>query len=413
MFRVCLAAASTLLVFGGATVAPAWADEDPPPLSQAPAPGEQTTMQVPFSVPVTFTDAVVEAAAYPGVVVAIRYDNPEVTGEYSFGSGVTPAAFAADFLAQYGTTPAATSLVVVTTVPEESDESEAIAGRTSASFTIDVDTPAFVPAPATFAPEVEALFTPPSTRSETEVSAARLAGVSDWRASEAGVEITNYTSNQVDIVQSFWWTESNAPNKVPSGFGVEFEVNMYNTVPTSGVQPLCAFPGPSGDLVLDENFYKRFAAQSRNWNWRVVRPDGVTAPSSLGAYADYNSLGDDCGRGSFALGLRYPQNIQYVNGAYGILFVISAPKGFASTSTISANTQAVSDLFCTTIAGSLMSLTDCMGVYAGWWPSGAGPMSQLVLNQSRGWTAPRKCWGTDYRTNTAGVVTDYTSWMCP
>lgn len=101
--------------------APAWADGDPnppdPPLSAAPGPGEYTTTSVPFAVPVTFSAAVTVAASYPGDVVAIRYDNPELSGEYSFDSGISASTFEAEFFADYATTPAATALIVRELIP--------------------------------------------------------------------------------------------------------------------------------------------------------------------------------------------------------------------------------------------------------------------------------------------------------
>lgn len=399
--------ASTLLasVFAGTS---AWADEDDPPLSQAPGPGDTTTMIVPFSVPVSFSTAVTEAAAYPGDVTAIRYDNPELTGEYSFGSGVTPAAFESDFLAQYGTTPAATGLVVTTTVPEDS----LVGARSSTPATIPVNSPAFVPPPATFDAKMQSLFEPPSSAEREAVArgSSQLAGVTDWRVSQADIQITNYTPNRVTFIYSYWWLGPNSPHLIPDGFGLEFEVNMYGTYGT-GSRPFCY----TEDLPVqaDLDYKKRQAAQNQNWNWRVIRPDGVTAPSSLGAYADYNDLSDECPRSSIGVGMRYAENIQYVNGAYGILFVIDAPKGFTSTSKIDSVIQAVSDDFCTSILGSMMSLTDCMGVYSGSWPSTGGPKAQTILNSSRDWWAPNKCWLSDFTSSTSGTVYDNTAWACP
>lgn len=387
----------------GYAAAPSWADDDPPPLSQAPGPGDPTTQLVEFTVPVPFATAVSEAATYPGDVIAIRYDNPELTGEYSFASGVTPAAFEGDFLEQYGTTPAATALVVVTTVPEEGE----VAAR-SATPAIEVGAPAFVPAPAVFSQELQEHLTPPTP--EENRSSSELAGVSDWRASSVGREITNYTSNRVTFVYSNWWLDQAAPWKVPYSFGVEFEVNLFGNTGYSGVRPFCYRPN---DPFRDAQYKSRLAAQNQNWNWRVIRPDGYTAPSSLGAYADYNDLGDDCGKSSISIGLRYPQNIQYVNQAYGIIFVIDAPKGMATTSAISGVNQAVSDDYCTTFPGNVMALTDCMGVVSGDWPGTAGPKFQTTLNKDKGWTAPKRCWNTEFWDNPLGVVYDNTSWMCP
>jgi hypothetical protein len=390
---------------------PSWADDEQP-LSQAPGPGDTTSSTLPFSVPVSFSAAVAEAATYPDAVVAIRYDNPEMTGEYSFGSGVTPAAFEADFLAQYGTTPAATALIVETILPEPED-SQALAARGNITHReITVDAPAFVPPPAVFDETVEALFSPQTSTIPTSRVQTSLPGPpTDWRVSQAQYEITDYTSNRVSFVSSFWWLGPNAPNKVPAGFGVEFEVNMYGSY-NVGSRPNCrqvAIPG-----TMDPEYKKRQAAVNENWNWRVIRPDGLTAPSSLGAYADYNDLSDDCRRSSFAIGLRYPQNIQYVNGAYGVLIVIDAPKGYSAMSEVGAVNQVVSDSFCATTLGYLMSLTDCMGVSAGVWLSIYGPKAQTTLNiANHEFLAPRKCWLTDFTQHIDGDVYDNTAWACP
>lgn len=393
---------------------PSWADDEAP-LSQAPGPGDPTTSMIAFSATVSFSTAVAEAATYPGEVLAIRYDNPEMTGEYSFGSGVTPSAFEADFLAQYGTTPAATALIVETILPEPEDDAALAARGNTTDRTIKVHTPAFVPPPAVFDETVETLFSPPTTantapnpsRAQTSLPGPP----TDWRVSQAQYEITDYTANRVSFVSSFWWLGPNAPNKVPVGFGVEFEVNMYGSY-NVGSRPNCrqvAIPG-----TIDPEYKKRQAAVNENWNWRVIRPDGMTAPSSLGAYADYNDLSDDCRRSSFAIGLRYPQNIQYVNGAYGVLMVIDAPKGYSAMSEVGAVNQVVSDSFCATSLGYLMSLTDCMGVWAGVWLSMYGPQAQTTLNIAKHeFLAPRKCWLTDYTQHLDGDVYDNTAWACP
>jgi len=385
----------------------AWADEDDPPLSQAPAEGETTSHLVEFSSPITFGAAVTEASSYSGTVLAIRYDNPEMTGEYSFQSGITPTAFESDFVAQTGTSPAATGLVIETTVPSES---QSLARREPVALEeIEVAGPAFVPPPATFSAEVEAMRQVPTALEESQSVGvvAPMASTADWRPIQGEFEILNYQANRVTFISSYWWLDSARPTLLPSGFGIEFEVNMYGDSGNAGLRPSCFF---TSNGLRDYAYKTRLAAQNQSWNWRVIRPDGETAPSSLGAYADYNDLGDSCTKSSFAIGLRYPRNIQFVNGGYGILIVIDAPKGDDSTSKISAVNQVVSDGFCNVWPYSLGSKTDCMGVIAGDWPSGVGPKAQTMLNEMRDWSAPKRCWLTDFYVRTAGDVYDNTAW---
>ena len=399
--------------------APAWADGDPnppdPPLSAAPGPGEYTTTSVPFAVPVTFSAAVTVAASYPGDVVAIRYDNPELSGEYSFDSGISASTFEAEFFADYATTPAATALIVRELIPVPPAPSAFATSKRVTSTVhevIPVETAAFVPAPATFSEQTRSLFEPPAPSveiaTESRMGPATFTGFTDWRVTQADMQIFDYRFGRVDMVFSYWWLGANRPSKTPAGFGLEFGIDMYGTH-NFGLRPLCyenAFP-----QWRDWDYKHRQAASNEGYNWKVIRPDGVTAPSSLGAYADYNDLLDDCNRSSFAIGLRYPGNIQYMNGAYGIIFVIDAKAGNASTSVVGANIQAVSDEGCV-IPG--MALTDCMGITSGTWPTGAGPKQQLILNSAtRGWTAPHLCWLSDYSSDNLGDIADNTAWMCP
>ncbi|TXK18881.1 hypothetical protein [Homoserinibacter sp. GY 40078] len=407
--RVIGSAAAAAIAVALILPSPVAADEEDPGLSMAPGPGDPTTALIAFSTPITFTAAVAQAAGYSGEVLGIRYENPELVGEYYFGSGVSAAAFNSEFTADYGTAPAAVGLIVATTVPDDSE----FAARSATYPTADVievgDDP-FVPAPAVFSSAIESLRTPPlgqEASSSGRVAATNYsANRAPWMPSQAEVQVLNYTANKVTFVSSYWWLGTQTPANVPSLYGVEFEVNLRDV--SSG-----ALVGNRGSCktstgITKDDYKKHLAAANENWNWKAIRPDGVTVPSSLGAYADYNDLFDRCDTSSFAIGLRYPHNIQYVNGAYGVIFVIDAPKGYDATSEVSATNQAVSSYYCTTF-GAWMALTDCMGVALGDWPNTAGNTYQTVLSRDRHWTVPKKCWITMWTdANPGGQVYDTT-----
>jgi hypothetical protein len=397
------AGAALLLLVGG--MQPAFADEtNPEPPAAGPQPGDPTSTVVPFSSPIAFTDAVAAAASYPGTVLAIHYDNPEVSGEYSFDSGQTPAEFQSQFNDEFATTPAATSLLVASTVPTGSQPSARLMATPQG---IATNKAAFVPKPATFSPAIQKLTQRPTAiRPAAESVVARTAAVTaavtaanSWIPDQASVYVTNYAGT-VDISSSYWWfTAGSTPANTPAHWGVEYEVNMLDPKGDFGSRPDC-----HNQYGYDGYYKSRLAAQNQHWNWKAIRPDGQWAPSNLGAYADYNDWLDDCNRASFAIGLRYPQNIEYVNGAYGIVFSISAPKGMQATSIISGGTQAVYDGFCNYWPYSVGAKTDCMGVTAGSWPL-SGPHASGTLNVNRGWRGPKLCWFSDNKGQTAPVNT--------
>ncbi|MFC5503125.1 hypothetical protein ACFPJ4_12820 [Lysinimonas soli] len=370
------------------------ADEtNPETPTVAPNPGDPTTEIVPFSSPVSFDDAVTAAGSYAGTVLGIAYDNPEVSGEYYFASTQTPAEFEAKFDSSFATTPAATGLVVATTVPVGSQPA-GLSAKIAPS--INTLTPAFVPRPATFSPRIQKLTTRPTSQTSKVASPASVQS-GDWRPAQANVYLTTYSApNRVDISSSYWWLGADAPWLLPSDWGIEFEVNMYDPNGDRGTRTSCFLPDGTD---VDYAYKASLAAQNQNLNWQVIRPDGVTAPKSLGAYADYNDLSDPCNQASFAIGLRYPQNIQ----GYGIVFTISAPKGRTATSIISGGTQAVLDGLCNVWPYSVGAKTDCMGAQAGDWPLGSVPHATGTLSQARGWRGPKLCWFSDQKGQVAPV----------
>lgn len=280
--------------------------------------------------------------------------------------------FLNQFEERFGTQPEVTGLIVEEPVPASGGE----ASRRAAPAVLASGAAVF-DAPALSLPQGESESNvPPTTRGVETMAAAAV----DWRPNDAEFSITPQ-SGRADFFHSYWWYDGSTPQMIPAQWGAEFEVNLYNDASYVNHRPNCKF-----------EYKDAFWGKNYSWNWAVMRPDYQGANlSALGAYADYNDLSDPCNRNSISIGLRYPQNIQYVNSGYGIMIWVSAPKGYQASSRVGGTVQAVWDGFCTSLIGSTMALTDCMGVYAGSWPSSA-PAYRLTANYDNGWTVPSKCW---------------------
>lgn len=328
---------------------------------------ERTRSILTFDHSIRMHDAVDFAKTFDTPVLGYRFENSDIVGEYSVSSEETVDQFLDTFNDRFGTQPEVTGLIVEVPVPDEQEASR------SAVPTNLVSGVAVFDAPTISLPQEE-------RDAAQDMSATTMAvDAADWRPDDAEFSVTEQ-SGRADFFQSYWWYNGNSPQLMPSGWGAEFEVNLYNDA-IGGHRPNCRF-----------NYKDAFWAKNYDWNWAVMRPDYQGANlSSLGAYADYNDLSDECKRNSIAIGLRYPQNIQYVNGGYGIIMWVSAPNGNQASSRVGGTVQAVWDGYCTSILGSGMSFTDCMGVYAGSWPSSA-PTFRLTANYDNGWTVPSKCW---------------------
>ncbi|WP_133163887.1 hypothetical protein [Cryobacterium zongtaii] len=338
-----------------------------PPAAENPQSIENTTSILAFDHAVRMEDAVDFAQEFSTPVLGYRFENSDIVGEYSVSSEQTVEEFLEQFNVRFGTQPEVSGLIVEVSVSDAQETSRSAARGALISNAVIFDAPPIsLPGEVSSAPQ----------RASAEVMAA---AATDWRPDDAEFAITQQ-SGRADFFQSYWWYGGSSPLMMPSGWGAEFEVNLYNDA-FGGPRPNCSF-----------GYKDAFWAKNHSWNWAVMRADYQGADlSSLGAYADYNDLADTCNRNSIAIGLRYPQNIQYVNGGYGLMIWVSAPNGSQSSSRVGGTIQATWDGFCTSLAGSAMAFTDCMGVYAGSWPSSA-PAYRLTANVDNGWTVPAQCW---------------------
>jgi hypothetical protein len=335
-----------------------------------------TRVTLPLSHAVQLKDAVSFAARLGQPVVSYSFSNGDVEGEYSPSPDQTVDAYLAGFAERFGTQPEVTGLVVNSTIQQAQQRTQT---RTAP---LDPDAAPFDAPLVTPSDSVAAVSTPPAAMTTTSTSAQSRVAV-DWRPNDAEGQVTN-VDGRADILTSYWWHSGSYPELMPSGFGAEFQIDLFDTSRPSDTasRPNC---GPG----YKENMW----AVNYNWNWALYKPDYSAASQSLvGAYADYNDLSDACNRNSIGIGMRYPQNIQYANGGAGVFIWVSAPRGNRTTSKATGTVQAVSDSFCTTGAGSGMALTDCMGVYAGNWPLATSLQARGTLASDRNWIVPAKCW---------------------
>lgn len=324
------------------------------------------TVDVKIDIPAPLQAAAKLAAQEQLAPLAYLIDNGNLVGEYSPESGVSAEKFEANFEETFGTVPFVAAIRIKVTKEEKAKEN--VAPRTP------IRNPSPGPKPK---PITGTAWADEATTTSLLLPAS---SATDWRPNDVEGDV-GLANGRAGFMTSYWWHSGSTPQMLPSGFGAEFEINLYGDPSDIASRPNCSF-----------NYKDKFWAKNYGWNWAVYRPDYQGAAiTTIGAYADYNDLSDPCNRNSITIGLRYPQKIPLVNGNYGLIVWVSAPLGTESFSKMGGVVQAVSDSYCKTGAGSLMALTDCMGVWAGTWPLVA-PQSRMTANPGNNWHVPSKCW---------------------
>lgn len=367
-----------------------------------------TTDEVSFEHPVKLQDAVQIRSVEGRKVVAYHFDNGSLVGEYSPANGVSPEQYAADIHELYGTEPAVTSVVV--TVPVAEAEVSYARGLRASKY-MAAPGPEFTPAPVDRELAAKTL---PKLSDNTSVAPSgplARAAARTWKPDYYSANVFRLSSSTVYFGQAVTWNRSTPLSThyvgsdatlVPSGMGLEFEINITTANPAYQYGVRTGVPSTED---LCPSFYKdQPAAKNYNWTWSAYTASSgpnVPVASSVGAYADYNDLSDPCNKNSMAIGMRYPQNLPSVNvntaaQAQAVSLMIQAPRGTDSASKASGLVQSVSDQRCRELPW--MALTDCMGVVAG----SAG--SRTTLGASRGWSLPDLCWVSgDYGLTTAST----------
>lgn len=352
-----------------------------------------TRIDVPFEHGTTLAEAVRTTEVSDRPVLAYRFENDEVVGEYAPQSS-SPGEFLADFRAQFMTEPRIVGVVVAAS---ESD-SIAVASRLS-STPLEAHGEEFTPAPVPANSPAAQKFVEPRERAlkaagdsyqpdaSREGSLMSVQSSTRWDPDQADIMVFRSDADTVYFQQYYAWVSlETSPNRVPDHFGLEFEVNVYNPTldPQAGTRPFC-LPG----------YKEQPFAINYNWTWYVFvgSPAGMVPgwASTLGAYADYNDVTDPCARNSIAIGFANPRAIPIWQGStvYDIMIAIQAPRGVQNAGQIGGVIQPVTTYGCEQSPN--LSLTDCMGLVGVTWP-GPGPDSRTTLNEARNWTAPPKCW---------------------
>ncbi|WP_282824533.1 hypothetical protein [Gulosibacter sediminis] len=323
----------------------------------------------PLSAPTTSTHASELAdKSSDNDIIGYRYENDDIVGEFFTSTTQTVDDFTSNFYEQFGTYPEVVSLIYIKPIDSTS------ASKNTDAPTIVTGQDEYVADPIEDSVADEMLL---SDTSASDSTAAPNSASTPWTPQEVSASTWREGNNQRFSIRMAWGN-SHSPTKLDGNYGIEFEINLYNSPTLSGKRPAC----PSG-------YKNNFLAKREGWsNWFVSTPTG-NGISNAQPYADYNDLGDSCNTNSMAVGVRYGNRIPPTqSGAYSVSTGIVAPKGTQSSNIVGGVIQSVNNLAC--ISG--MALTDCMGV------AGGTQGNQPFLNYVRGvesatWRArPNLCW---------------------
>ncbi|MDR2322180.1 MAG: hypothetical protein LBE60_11100 [Microbacterium sp.] len=346
-----------------------------PAAAQVPA---ETRVDIPLSAAQTLADAqkIREIDGRP--VVAYRFENNEIVGEFAVNGPASVAEYLNDFDDRYGTQPQVVAAVVV--MPTE-DAKERFTSR-KAAISVPAQGDAFVASPADSA-KIDAMVA--ERQSAADQSRSAVAPLAEplptWKPNTADIQIKRFGADKIFISQYYNWNGSTAKTaNLSADDGFEAEVNAWSWEPAlqSGIRDGCNL-GDYKDWPFAKNY---------NWDWEVlvIGNSGIgPVASNVGAYADYNDLSDQCNRNSLAIGLRTPQVLPVrSNGQQDVMFNITAPRGKDDFGGISGLIQPVNGTSC--VLTPWLSLTDCMGL------TNSANSPRYTLSTDRAWSAPTRCW---------------------
>jgi hypothetical protein len=389
---VCFMVAIALIVGAGTTPALAAGPEETPAAGPSEGRASESTdritrTEVRFDHPVTLDDAIKADKPVNDSPVAYRIEGSGVVAEWA-PQAESEAAFSAGFRKSFGIEPQVVGYLVEVRLP--SVDAAARAGTLPVRRdTVAVDAPEFRSAEVP-AENREALSGSGSgVEGERELDSAadataaaeptlRAAALStQWWARSARFEL--YRLNGYQYFYSTLTFGASGQEAIPSGFGMEVGIDLYNDATGSrGGVPIC---GPG--------FRDAFIAKNYNWtSWQAFSPDGDV--SAARPYADYNDLLDPCNRNSFAIGFQYGDKLTGTQ----LSTVIQAPTGNTATSRIGASLQLVDNNACTPIESSGEGgATDCMGILERT-PDGVEPAQIMLAAESRTVSDYTACWDT-------------------
>jgi hypothetical protein len=327
----------------------------------------QTRVEVRFEHPISLIDAIKITEPEYGEVLAYRFENDQMAGEYSPQSGVDAETYLQQIGDELGTEPQVVAFVVPAPIATEGKREAIIA-------------PSVAGVPVLNAPPINPEFF--DTRRPAQASSTpyqeRAVAAGDWRPDMVQTAIQDIGS-RIYFDYSLFWDSPTTPGYIPADYGMEVGVELYNAASTS-LRPVCA-----------AGYKDAFFAKNYGWNWYAVDEQYGSVVAAR-PYADYNDLEDGCNRNSISIGLATPQAIplSYNNAPFDwVLFIfVDAPQGTQSSNKISGGVGLVTKSTCA--AYPSWALTDCMGVSATGSP--VAYTQRATLGATRGWTAPDKCW---------------------
>ncbi|WP_309341455.1 hypothetical protein [Microbacterium sp.] len=339
---------------------------------------ESTRYTVGFDEPVSLADAVETKEYFGYPVKAYSIENPEVTGEFAANGAQTVDEFLKTFEESFGTAPMILGAVIE--VPRT--ELDSVAQQAAHTPIVEEGAP-FVADPVS--PEkAEALF-PEQFGSASQARSSALTRVpTGWKPEYADFSIIRDSrANTVKFSHFYMWQGGqNNLSQLQQRFGLEFQIDIQTAHPHFQVdhRPNCA-----------QGYKEQPFAKNYDWSWTATANvgNGLKAlPSTVGVYADYNDLLDECKKSSIALGMQHPQLVPSgPSGIQNVRLDIVAPRGVDDTGLFSGTVQSIDNTWCNTFPS--MTLTDCMGVAPG------TDGERLTANIANGWSAPNKCWRSE------------------
>lgn len=305
---------------------------------------------IPFSAATTLSQALTLAstalAETPVEILALRFEDSNVVGEWNPSTQQSADEFLAQFEDLYATVPEVSGVVIASTATGERSRSDAVS---PIPVVIETGADPFVAPPAVPTPFDAGVDTPIAN------STHRTSTLSDpstaWFPESVYSQTMRSGSHQYFTTSTRWGLGT--PAAIPDDYGIEFEINTNNE----------NLPGEVNRPVCQPGYKERSIAQNHSWHsWSVSSPNVI--PATVHAYADYNDLSDDCGRNSMAIGLMNPQDLP-VSGLFGaeLQTFIDAPVGNEHASAIDGLLQLVSSSQCTD-EWPWDNLTNCMGIPA-------------------------------------------------
>lgn len=373
------------LVIPAPAMAQSPVNEEAQPVTEADVRSEATitTATVPFTSHLSLEDAVSMIDSVESEVnlpiVALRFENPQIIGEWNTRTDQSAAEFLQSFRGIYGTMPEVSAAVFE--VPAALDQSGVRAENVTLPPSIDSERKPFVAPPArksAFQDQAYRSLSAAGSAPETATSSTAMAVALSTSWYPQGTYNATWrpsSTHQLFMVSARWGT-INKPQNIPGTFGVEIEINLNNG--EGGTRPVCTPGYKDRSLAKNYNYY----------SWSVSSIHGV--PASVYPYADINDLFDPCGLNSMTIGLYEPQNLPAPAGTGAeITTFIDAPVGTKTSTKISGGFQLVNASGCSPTSGP--TLTDCMGI-----PTTSPPNTspyRFTLNPSRNWSAsPNRCW---------------------